>query len=379
VECSALLAEANGPRVVGMWNRARNERVLARCGIALIGADGCAGVAPERPLLAVRETLALNVAFCAALRAPGPAAQLIGPAGGPFALYGRARDVRPLLERYFAGDALAGEGLARNTVPDTQALSLATARDARNATRRLLQLAAKPTDGVVSRHFNRPVSRWFSRHFLTLGLSPDHASFVSLLIGLACAWFAAQTGALTMIVAGALFQFASAFDGVDGEMARATLRESQRGAWIDTAVDNVTYVACLFGVSVGWSREGIGTAGSWLAGVVLVVVPATLLLLMRFVRRFGTDGSLVFVDRCVERAAHDSGSASLRVSRLLFLALRRDVFSALFFLICLTGVRAAVPIAVACGACVAAATWLLHRPRLLAAAHALHAAQAERG
>ena len=376
----ALLADANGPRVVGMWNRARNERVLARCGIAVIDAAQAARIAPDRPLLVLRETIAVNVAFCAALPAPDAAPRLIGPAGGPFALYGRARDVRPLLGRYFAGERLcASAGLTPIEVPDTLALSLATGRDARRATWRLLRQAEKPTDGIVSRHLNRPLSRCFSRLFLALGLSPDHASFVSLSIGLACAWFAAQPGALTLMVAGALFQFASAFDGVDGEMARATLRESPRGAWIDTAVDNVTYVACLIGVSLGWAREGIGPAGSWLAGAVLVAVPATLLMLLRFVRRFGTDGSLVFVDRCVERAAHDSGSASLRVSRFLFHALRRDVFAALFFAITLSGERAAIPIAVAFGALITAATWLLHGPRLVAAAQALRAAHAGSG
>ena len=89
------------------------------------------------------------------------------------------------------------------------------------------------------------------------------------------------------------------------------------------------------------------------------------------VQRYGPDGSLVFVDRCVERAAQDSGRASLRLARILFYALRRDVFAALFFVICWSGVRAAVPIAVAFGAAVALLTLLAHRPRLLAAAQAL--------
>jgi hypothetical protein len=154
-------------------------------------------------------------------------------------------------------------------------------------------------------------------------------------------------------------------------MARATLGESPRGAWIDTAVDNATYVACLLGVSIGWVREGIGPAGLALAFALMVIVPGTLLVLMRFVQRYGPDGSLVFVDRCVERAARDSGRATLRLFRVLFYALRRDVFALIFFAISLTGVRAAVPVTVAFGAAVALLTLLLHRPRLLAAAQSL--------
>jgi hypothetical protein len=82
----------------------------------------------------------------------------------------------------------------------------------------------------------------------------------------------------------------------------------------------------------------------------------------------------VFVDRCVERAAKDSGLTSLRVARLLFYALRRDVFAMLFFVVSLTGVRAAVPATVALGVAIALATLLGHRAQLLAAAQALAAA-----
>jgi 1L-myo-inositol 1-phosphate cytidylyltransferase / CDP-L-myo-inositol myo-inositolphosphotransferase len=373
-EISAVLDDAPGPRIVGMSNRARNARVLARAHVQPIDLAACAHLESEDALLAVRSELAINVPLVAALPDPDAGVRLIGPAGGPYALFGHAEAVRPLLARYFAGEALdATVAVPVLAVPDTAALSLASPELAARATRSLLLAAAKRTDGVVSRTLNRPLSRFFSRIFLALGLRPGHASLVNLLIGLGCAYCAAQTGYWSMVLAGTLFQLASAFDGVDGEMARSTLSESPRGAWIDTAVDNFTYVACLLGVSIGWAREGIGAAQLWLAAGVTLLVPVALLLLMRFVQRYGPDGSLVFVDRCVERAAQDSGRASLRIARVLFFALRRDVFAALFFVISWSGARAAVPIAVAAGAAVALLTLLGHRPRLLAAAQALGA------
>lgn len=375
-EISAVLDDAPGPRIVGMANRARNARVLARAGARRVELAAGAGLAADQPLLALRADLAINVALLADLPDPAAGPWLLGPAEGPHALFGHAEAVRPLLARYFTGEPLhATAALPVHGLPETAALSLASPELALRATRSLLLQAAKRTDGVVSRTFNRPLSRFFSRAFLALGLTPGHASLVSLLIGLGCAYCAAQTGYWSMVLAGALFQLASAFDGVDGEMARSTLSESPRGAWIDTAVDNFTYVACLLGVSIGWAREGVGTAGLWLAASVTLLVPVALLLLMRFVQRYGPDGSLVFVDRCVERAAQDSGSASLRLARVLFFALRRDVFAALFFAISWSGARAAVPIAVAAGAVVALLTLLGHRPRLLAAAQALGSAE----
>jgi CDP-L-myo-inositol myo-inositolphosphotransferase len=370
-EIVAVLADAQGPRIVGMHNRARNARVLARAGAQSIELAAASQLAADQPLLAVRADLAINVALFDALPAAEQGARLLGPAGGPHALFGRAEELRPLLARYFAGEPLAEGTAPVVTVGERAALSLATPQHVRSATRSLLLQAAKRTDGIVSRNVNRKISRFFSRIFLALGLTPGHASLASMLIGLGCAYYAAQTGYWSMVLAGALFQLASAFDGVDGEMARTTLSESPRGAWIDTAVDNATYIACLLGVSIGWAREGIGLAGLWLAGTVSLIVPVALLLLMRFVNRYGPDGSLVFVDRCVERAAQDSGRATLRLARVLFFALRRDVFAALFFAISFSGMRAAVPIAVAAGAVVALLTLLAHRPRLLAAAQAL--------
>jgi len=371
-QIAAVLDDPPGPLVVGMRNRERNLRVLARAGAQCLPLHALSGLHSDQPLLAVRSDLAINPALFGKLPDAGLGPCLLGPEHGPHALFGPAGALRVLLPRYLAGELLQQSAeLPVIALDERAALSLASAELARSATTSLLHQAAKPTDGIVSRHLNRRISRFFSRIFLTLGLTPGHATAVNMAIGLVCAYLAAQTGYLTMVLAGILFQLASAFDGVDGEMARSTLGESPRGAWLDTAVDNLTYVVCLIGISIGWVREGVGAAGLWLAGSLVVIVPCALLALVRFVQRYGPDGSLVFVDRCVERAARDSGYRSLRLARFLFHALRRDVFAALFCLISFSGVRAAVPIAVAAGAAVALLTLLGHRPRLLAAAQAL--------
>ncbi|MFT7583404.1 MAG: phosphatidylglycerophosphate synthase, partial [Myxococcota bacterium] len=238
-------------------------------------------------------------------------------------------------------------------------------------TKRLLRLTQKPTDGVVSRHINRPISRLFSRFFLALGLSANHASVLCLAIGLVCAALCAMTGPLTLMFAGLLFQFASVFDGVDGEMARVTLTESPRGAWIDTAIDNFTFVACLAGVVVGWLREGPGPAGVALGVTLLIAVPMTLAVLLRFVHRHGPDGSLVFIDRVVAQASDDAQTTALRVARVLFHGLRRDVFALALCLVCMLGSRAAIPAAVLAGLTVAVTVFVTHWSELTAAAQKL--------
>ena len=234
--------------------------------------------------------------------------------------------------------------------------------------RALLRHTQKPTDGVVSRHINRPQSRLFSRAFLRLGLGPNHASCVSACIGLASGWFAAQPGWFGVALAGVFFQLASMFDGVDGEMARVTVRQSALGAKIDTAVDNGTYLVCLVGFAVGWVREGVGPAQLALAIVMVVGVVVVLLQALVFVRRYAPDASFVFVDTCVRRAARTSSAPTLRAAGWFFYLFRRDVLALALMLVALTGSRAAIVGLVLAGLLAASFTLLVHRRALVRAA-----------
>jgi CDP-L-myo-inositol myo-inositolphosphotransferase len=125
------------------------------------------------------------------------------------------------------------------------------------AERAILRRTAKPSDGVVSRWLNRPISRQVSALLLKLpGIRPIHASLGTAL--LAVAMFAALvTGTRTGLVVGALlFQAASIFDGVDGEIARATFRTSRKGAALDSAIDMATNVAAMLGLAINLAERG---------------------------------------------------------------------------------------------------------------------------
>lgn len=125
-----------------------------------------------------------------------------------------------------------------------------------HATRRILQATAKPTDGVISRWLNRPVSQRISAALLLLvpGIRPWHMTLV--VAAVACAMLAALlTGGPAGLVWGAvLFHVASVLDGVDGELARATYRSSPAGAALDTRVDMLSNIGYLIGVAVALTR-----------------------------------------------------------------------------------------------------------------------------
>src|SRR5215218_5878409 len=101
-----------------------------------------------------------------------------------------------------------------------------TAEEARWAERFLVANAAgKLRDGPVSRYFNRRLSRPISLLLVRRGVSANAATALSFLttlvaataLGLGSIWWAA------LVAGGVLVQFASIVDGVDGEIARASL------------------------------------------------------------------------------------------------------------------------------------------------------------
>jgi phosphatidylserine synthase len=243
-----------------------------------------------------------------------------------------------------------------------------TAANRRRAARAVLLATGKASDGWVSRTVNRPVSRACSRAALFCGMSATGASIVTLLLGLLCAWTASQPGYVPLVVTGVLFQIASILDGVDGEIARATLTESASGARVDTIVDQVTYVACFAGAMVGWIRETGGTLPITIAAITGIALVLSLLRAGRFVSAHATNASFVFVDKAVRRAAADTGRLPLRLAAASFTLLRRDLFALIFLAASLTGVRVLMPALILAGIAIANLTFSFFSRELVAAA-----------
>ncbi len=119
------------------------------------------------------------------------------------------------------------------------------------ASRLVMKNTVKPTDGVVSKYINRPISIRISHLLLRYrSIRPIHATAATGLVAmfmLACLLSGNQLG----LIGGALlFQAASLLDGVDGEIARATFRSSTLGASLDSLTDAITNLGFISGLSV---------------------------------------------------------------------------------------------------------------------------------
>lgn len=121
----------------------------------------------------------------------------------------------------------------------------------------------KSSDGPVGLHLNRPISRLFSGPLTRAGVSPNGATAIALLIGLAGG--AAYAGQIWW-AGGLLLQCSSIFAGVDGEIARRTGRASKYGDFFDTVADRFVEYAGFIAIAYGLSRTDAWEEWAWPVG-----------------------------------------------------------------------------------------------------------------
>lgn len=138
-----------------------------------------------------------------------------------------------------------------------------TAYDVRTAEKKLFSSLKGEFEGFVDRYFNRKLSRWFTRLFLAVGLSPNSITVLAALIGVASAVAFGMGSYSAGVVAALLFQLAAVIDCCDGEVARLTFTESPFGAWLDIALDNFVHMAIFAGIAVGLYRTQLGQEYDW--------------------------------------------------------------------------------------------------------------------
>ena len=95
------------------------------------------------------------------------------------------------------------------------------------------------------------VTKWFERPavslLVTLKFTPSAATFVGLAIAVVAAYFISEG---EFLIAGILVLVGSAFDLLDGGIARATGSVSKRGALMDSVFDRVSELAVLLGFAM---------------------------------------------------------------------------------------------------------------------------------
>lgn len=124
----------------------------------------------------------------------------------------------------------------------------------KKAKQELFKDSKKETDGWVSQKINAiisiPISRFLSRY----SIHPNWITLLNLPVALLGPWLFMQDGYLFAALSGLAFQLGSVLDGCDGEIARTKLQVTKLGGWLDTALDNFSYLAFFFSVGLSQSK-----------------------------------------------------------------------------------------------------------------------------
>ncbi len=234
-----------------------------------------AGLAGARLLLPAGETLGPRALADIERLAGALKIELVAGAGDGPADLADEPVVRLAGDRLLTAKRISA--LAAGEAVDAKADGIAL--DRRGASAEILRRTGKAGDGPVSRWLNRPISRRLSALLLLApGVRPIHATAGTALLALAMFVSMIAGGAPGLVAGAILFQAASIFDGVDGELARATFRSSQAGAVLDSIVDAATNILFVLGLTINLFLSGAPLAvplaawgfALWLLGLSLI-------------------------------------------------------------------------------------------------------------
>jgi 1L-myo-inositol 1-phosphate cytidylyltransferase / CDP-L-myo-inositol myo-inositolphosphotransferase len=209
----------------------------------------------------------------------------------------------------------------------------------KKARRSLLATARKPTDSFVSRTFNRPISLFLTRPLIWLGIKPNPLSVVCLAIGMASCWFIAQGGYAHSVLGAFLFEFASIFDGCDGEVARLTYRTSKFGGFVDMVGDAVIFVLFFVCLPVGLYRGSHRPIWLVLGVLALLSMGTFYLQLTAFMKKKKLGNYVVGLVKDIEQTAGRPGFGGRldRMAAKIAFIYRRDFFSMGAFIVIAVG------------------------------------------
>ncbi len=106
-------------------------------------------------------------------------------------------------------------------------------------------------DGFLARHLDRRVSRLVSKRLAHTSVAPNQITLTGVTIGLIGALLLSRPGYWPQLIGSLLFLFFAVMDGVDGEVSRLRLLDSQFGYYLDMITDNIVNVAIFSGIAFG--------------------------------------------------------------------------------------------------------------------------------
>jgi phosphatidylglycerophosphate synthase len=125
------------------------------------------------------------------------------------------------------------------------------------------------TDALLARLLDRKLSWRISLRLARTRITPNQVTIANTCLGLACALMFAIPSYGWRLLASVLFLASTTIDGIDGELARLQMRETEWGGRLDVITDNVVHVAIFAGIFVGAYRASTDPIFLWLLPIQL--------------------------------------------------------------------------------------------------------------
>ena len=127
-----------------------------------------------------------------------------------------------------------------------------TLQESKNKLYGLLSLSS---DSPFSIHVSRKLSRLVSSVLVSLPITPNQITLLSLFIGLAACWFFLQGGYRYSVLGAVVLYTSIILDCSDGEVARLKFMSSRYGGLLDSLCDSTVFSGVLFCAALAIHRD----------------------------------------------------------------------------------------------------------------------------
>jgi len=175
------------------------------------------------------------------------------------------------------GEILRTGGIS-NAVATNAASLLPFALNGRPEDREEAELRLAKSIREESAHKDAPMARWVDRRVswrisywlaTQTRMTPNLVTVANTIFGLACAWMFSVPNYWMRLFAAIFFLISITIDGVDGELARLKMIESDFGGKLDVLTDNIVHAAVFVGLLIGCYRVEYSRAYLYLIPILL--------------------------------------------------------------------------------------------------------------